>query len=184
MKNLSLFFLLAFSLIACNKDDDTPQNPIDQLPPATQTGAGTFACYVNGKSFIDTSGGWFNCYYQLIEGEYFFSVGGNDEDILPQNIYIQTQKKSISEGEILVFNEISDGNAYAGGGFVFSINNGDFSFTNSQFSGELTITKLDFTNHIVSGTFWFDIQHPVTGEIVEIREGRFDPSSSKSSSLN
>ena len=45
--------------------------------------------------------------------------------VLPQNIYIQTQKRTISEGETLIFNENADGNAYAGGGFVFSINDGE-----------------------------------------------------------
>ncbi|WP_418651151.1 DUF6252 family protein [Tenacibaculum aestuariivivum] len=89
-------------------------------------------------------------------------------------MYILTEEKSISENETLVFDEIADGNAYAGCGFVFSTTNGNFSYTNSQYTGELTITKLDFTNNIVSGKFWFDIEHPTTGEIVEIREGRFD----------
>ena len=40
--------------------------------------------------------------------------------------------------------------------------------------GYLHITKFDFTNYIVSGTFEFDVVHPETGEIIEIREGRFD----------
>ena len=30
-----------FTLSCCNNEDDTPQNPIDQLPPATQDGANT-----------------------------------------------------------------------------------------------------------------------------------------------
>ena len=62
----------------------------------------------------------------------------------------------------------------SGTGFTFSITDNQSSSTNSQFTGELSITKLDFTNNIVSGTFWFDIEHPVTGETVEIRNGRFD----------
>jgi len=49
-----------------------------------------------------------------------------------------------------------------------------YSETNSEYTGELTITKLDFEKNVVSGTFWFDLQHPVTGERIEIREGRFD----------
>ena len=61
-----------------------------------------------------------------------------------------------------------------GGGVTFSITDNPSSSTSSDFTGELKITKLDFTNHIVSGTFWFDIPHPVTGETVQIREGRFD----------
>lgn len=88
MKNLFTYLLIIFFFSSCNKDDDNPQT----LPPATQTGAGTFACYVNGKPFIDTSGGYFNCYYQFIGGEYYFGIGGDDNDLNPQNIYIQTKK--------------------------------------------------------------------------------------------
>lgn len=49
-----------------------------------------------------------------------------------------------------------------------------FPTTDGTYTGELTITKLDYTNNIVSGTFWFDLKHPATGETVKIREGRFD----------
>lgn len=45
--------------------------------------------------------------------------------------------------------------------------------TTPEVTGELTIIKLDFENNIVSGTFWFDAIND-DGEIVEIREGRFD----------
>ncbi|WGH75364.1 DUF6252 family protein [Tenacibaculum tangerinum] len=170
MKHLFLLVTITFALSCCSKDDNDPKEP---LPPATQTGAGTFACKVNGQNFIDTSGGYFNCYYQLIDGAYYFGIGG-DDDFNPQNIYILTQKREISQNETLSFSEILDGNAYAGCGFSFSPTESYQSYTNSQYTGELTITKLDFTNKIVSGTFWFDIKHPTTGATVEIREGRFD----------
>ena len=39
--------------------------------------------------------------------------------------------------------------------------------------GELKITHHDFSNAILSGTFWFDAVNS-NGEIVEVREGRFD----------
>lgn len=38
----------------------------------------------------------------------------------------------------------------------------------------MTITKLDMENQIISGTFWFDVQDPKTGETREVRDGRFD----------
>lgn len=169
MKKMFLLLLTMLTFSCCSDDDNNTS-----LPPATQTGAGTFACYVNGKPFIDKSGGWFNCFYQLVDGEYYFSVGGNDENLNPRGIYIQTEKKEIFEGETYQLLELQDGNAYGGAGFSFSITENYQSYTDSEYSGELTITKLDFENHIMSGTFWFDIQHPLTGERVEIRDGRFD----------
>jgi hypothetical protein len=171
MKKLFLLLIAGITLNCCSNDDD---NNTETLPPATQTGAGTFACKVNGQSFIDTSGGYFNCYYQFNNGEYYFGIGGNDDDLNPQNIYILTQKREIAQNETLSFLEIQDGNAYAGCGFSYSPTESYQSYTDAQYTGELTITKLDFTNNIVSGTFWFDIEHPVTGETVQIREGRFD----------
>ena len=47
------------------------------------------------------------------------------------------------------------------------------SYTNSIKKGELTITRVDLQNSIISGTFWFDAIN-TDNEVVEIREGRFD----------
>lgn len=45
--------------------------------------------------------------------------------------------------------------------------------TSETQTGELKITKLDYDNHIVSGTFWFDVKDS-NGVVHEIRDGRFD----------
>lgn len=58
-----------------------------------------------------------------------------------------------------------------GGVYWFSSNN--ISFTNILKTGELTITRVDISNSIISGIFWFDAVNEA-GDIVEIREGRFD----------
>lgn len=115
MKNLLLLLLTTFALSCCNKDDDQPKTELEKLPPATQTGAGTFACYVNGKPFIDTSGGYFNCYYQFTGGEYYFGIKGKDKIGQLVSISLGTIKKTISEGEILTLLEMQDGNASGGG---------------------------------------------------------------------
>ena len=53
MKPQFYSFILIVSLviigIACKKKSD---NPIDDLPPVTTTGANTFGCLVNGELFI------------------------------------------------------------------------------------------------------------------------------------
>ncbi|WGH75368.1 hypothetical protein P8625_15040 [Tenacibaculum tangerinum] len=82
--------------------------------------------------------------------------------------------EAISQGETLQLLESISGNASGSGFFSISSTQGEGSETDSRYTGELTITKFDFTNKIVSGTFWFDIKHPTTGATVEIREGRFD----------
>ena len=53
MKNLLLLFLTTFALSCCNKDDNPkPKTELEKLPPATQTGANTAGCLVNGVAFL------------------------------------------------------------------------------------------------------------------------------------
>jgi hypothetical protein len=61
-----------------------------------------------------------------------------------------------------------DGNEY--GKYFFNL---DFSSTTSTEVGELKITKLDFINNIVAGTFWYDVKDN-QGVIHQFRDGRFD----------
>jgi hypothetical protein len=78
MRKLLLFFLTTLALISCDKDDDAPTNPVDRLPPATQTGANTFGCLLDGETFIPSGGtNPLDCVYQLINGERFFTLQGN-----------------------------------------------------------------------------------------------------------
>lgn len=44
--------------------------------------------------------------------------------------------------------------------------------SSNTYNGEIKITKLDKTNQIVSGTFWFDVED-TNGVVQQIREGRF-----------
>lgn len=92
MKKLtsSIIFLL-FLLISCNNEDDTGCVGVDCLPPATQTGEGTFGYLVNGEPFVDTSGS-FNCFYQLVDGEYYFGIRGRQDSPIKQ-IFIGSEKK-------------------------------------------------------------------------------------------
>jgi hypothetical protein len=52
MKNLLFLFATLLTLFSCSKDDNKSQKPIDQLPPATQVGANTAGCLVNGEAFL------------------------------------------------------------------------------------------------------------------------------------
>jgi len=171
VKKTFLLLLITIFLSGCNRDD----NKNNTLPPPTQTGVGTFACYVNGKAFVDKSSRA-PAYYQLVDGGYYFAIGGEIKKNMSNGlwvIHIGTENKAISENEILTLVKREVGNAW-GGGFSSPFDYYPFSETNSEYTGELTITKLDFEKRIVSGTFWFDLKSPRTGERIEIREGRFD----------
>lgn len=115
---LSLLLPLLLCLTGCKKDDDQHTNPVDQLPPATQTGAGTFAALVDGKPFI-ANNPWFNCFYQFVDGEYYFSIRGIDNNSMPKSISLGSTKKEIFEGEVYPLIEVFEGNVSGGGGFLF-----------------------------------------------------------------
>ena len=178
MKQL-FFYLLLFAtplLTQCNDDDHATET----LPEATQTGRGIFACLVDGKPFIDTSGSpnaiSFNCFYQLVDGEYYFGIGGEDNAINNLNsIFIGSQDILLIENQTYYLKEWTQGNAYGAGGFSLNVNTIDEWYTDSNnYKGELTITKFDIQNQIISGTFWMDLKNPFTGATIKIREGRFD----------
>ncbi len=57
MKNSILVLLATFSLFGLGScSNSTPNDPVLQLPPETQTGANTFGCYINGKLLIPRNG--------------------------------------------------------------------------------------------------------------------------------
>jgi len=168
-----IFLVITLFLSSCDRSDDEGENGAASLPPITETGAGTFGCLINGNVFVHTDGG-LNCYYQFVDGGYYFGIQGRNEDEAPISIILSTEQKSLSENETLTLLSHQAGHATGGAFFKISPTDGTHTFTNEQYEGELTIIHFDIQNRIVSGTFWFDIKHPVTGERVEIREGRFD----------
>lgn len=85
------------------------------------------------------------------------------------SLIVASKKNQISQGGIYDLYEYIDGNYYGG----YSFNAFNPTNTSSTHTGKLTITKLDTVNHIVSGTFWFDILD-YQGNLHQIREGRFD----------
>ncbi len=169
MKKFILLLALTLTLSCCNKDDNPPADPLSQLPPATQTGAGTFGCLVNGVPYVDNSGD-FNCFYQLVNGEYYFGITAsinNEEDL---QIDIGSLKSQLLEGEIPLL-EREDGKFYAFLSFDCICPQGK---TNSIKPGILNVTKFDNQNNIISGTFEFVVVNPSTGKTYNITNGRFD----------
>ena len=169
MKKVSLLVLL-FTIVSCNKDDDKPSNPVDQLPPATQTGAGTFGCLVNGVPYIDNSG-FFNCFYQFVDGEYYFGIQAEDKI---SNIVLMGLGSNASNIELntsINLNQDEPQNFYGG---INLVNLGGTIKTSDSADGNIKFTKLDFQNSIVSATFEFTVTDPNTGVIYEITQGRFD----------
>ncbi|MFY0484135.1 DUF6252 family protein, partial [Flavobacterium sp. PLA-1-15] len=152
----------------------------DKLPPETQTGANTAGCLINGKVFLPHQEGLspaLVCNYEFIDEEFYFNIHFSDRrgtDV--KAIAVQTRTINLQAGQTYTLdkNTIDNGDFIGGGGqyYISSFLNKNY-YTNTIKTGELKITRIDLSNSIISGTFWFDAVNQA-GEVVEIREGRFD----------
>ena len=183
MRYKFLFLIPSFlfiSLTASECKKHKPGNPIDQLPPETQTGANTFGCLINGEIFLPKGpslGPILQCAYQYLDNSYdhgyFFQLGAihknKTTDVLSVGIF--TDSLTITNGTFTLGNN-QKGNAYAlytRATDTVHVN----LYTSNDLPGQLTITKFDETNQIVSGTFWFSVVKS-PGDTIKITDGRFD----------
>ena len=172
-KNYSIWlWVIALSCFfaSCKKERE------DTLPPATQTGAGTFGCKINGKVFIakGSSGtGTPNPHIQY------------DIDLIGQP-YLSIEAKryegtNVNGSALLFFLNVNRLGSYLiPSNFKYSV--GWSSFISGCGVGNLdtsvtawggVITRLDITNRIISGTFDFKALKPGC-DTVRVTDGRFD----------
>ena len=163
----------------CRKD---PINPIDELPPETQTGANTFGCLVNGQIFkpggSNLSGPNLSAIYQYLypgsPNGYIFAVNAADKKD-PCNITqigFTFDSLTITTGTFFL-KAMQKGQGGAGYQLLrcsFPIKE---LLTTNQIGGQLILKKFDLTSQIASGTFWFTAVNP-NGDTVKITDGRFD----------
>lgn len=157
------YCLLLLAFIGCKKDDDgdMSQNPIDQLPPPTQTGENTFGCLVNGEPLSITNSYNMIAIYQ--GGGVQFGAGGV--------YFVALDPFEINTS--YEFMDIGEGTARAK--FTRQIQEGVTCYYEygDTYEGSVIFSKIDQTNYIISGTFEFST---VTEncENVSITNGRFD----------
>jgi hypothetical protein len=166
-----LILLLTISFAACKKS----------LPGKTQTGAGTFSCYLNGKLVTPRGGGIApnrDCYYQQLaagDSGYVFHVSGRDYKV-PTNtksVAINVAGMRIVEGMTI---PLTKGIDYKSGRGQCSNGNTDLEnkyYTTDAISGYLYFSKFDEVNQIAAGTFAFKAKNSF-GDSVNITDGRFD----------
>ena len=111
-----------------------------------------------------------DCVYQFVNGGYYFSLQGSkrDSDNNVVLIGLSTKRLEVFPNNTYILKDNINENAYG-----TYISNREIYYTNETKRGELKITKLDYDNHIVAGTFWFDVKDS-NGVVHQIREGRFD----------
>jgi hypothetical protein len=177
---ISAIFSLTVLIASCKKQIVNPQDQLSLLPPATQTGANTFGCLVNGQAFTPQNRNIFEgpvlqCNYIYTAGGYYFTllVGNKNNDNSVTGVNIETDSLAISEGQNIPLKIYSTGNAQ--GSYVVYYNSGSENAyeTSEVVTGQLTITKLDTMKQIASGTFYFNAVND-KGDTVKITDGRFD----------
>ena len=170
-----LIFIISIISFSCKKE-------IAELPPATQTGANTFGCKMDGQLWLP-SGFGFASTASILEANYF---DGRTIIINARNF---SSSPTESEFEIHLMNVVTPG--------VYLLNantakypnqTGNYAYyvarkviptnewmTNSQYTGQVEITKTDTINRIVSGTFQFQALNLYnTPQPINVTEGRFD----------
>jgi hypothetical protein len=184
MKNLNSILLLILGLTlassSCKKHIVKPADQLSLLPPATQTGANTFGCLVNGQAYVPKNrsileGPIMQCNYIYLRGGYYFNVsGGNDNSTAATAILVQTDSLFVKEGQPLILREYATPGA-ASGTYAYGAagNSGVVYHTNQSYNGQLNVTHLDTIKQIVSGTFYFTAIND-KGDTVKITDGRFD----------
>lgn len=167
---LLLFALLGLS--QCRKKDP---DPADQLPPATQTGANTFGCLVNGQVWTPKGNNGTSNYSVNYDPTFrngilnvsAYRYNSNDaNDVQYIVLYSDSLKtpggytmKSSGHQEGL-FHDFKTGCDYSGHGRNYC-------------RGTLTITRLDAQAGIVSGTFAFTL-YKAGCDSLRVTQGRFD----------
>lgn len=164
MKRIFLLLTLSLILSCCNNDDQST-NPIDQLPPETQTGANTFGCLINGEPFIVSNTSNQSAIYQgnLLQMGATLEINSNNESIAFNLIDPLNINQAFS----------FDNNLYKVGYSNITSNLTCIYEFQDTYQGFVTFTKIDTENFIISGTFEFST---VTDncENINITNGRFD----------
>jgi len=172
---ISLLLCSLFLSNSCRK-----QKNEEQLPPATQTGANTFGCLVDGKVWIPTGGGAGSGVNPTRGGLFQDTAGKLNIHIAANsyNDYIEIYLKYITSTGTFYLNSntgvkpnVIFPESY---GAYFIRNTSDYFVTDTLHTGLVKITYADTTTGIVSGTFEFTAKNKQTGEIKEITKGRFD----------
>ncbi|GAB3636589.1 hypothetical protein GCM10027422_21790 [Hymenobacter arcticus] len=173
------FLLLAalLGLSQCHHADPGPAKPEDQLPPATQTGAGTFGCLLNGQpwtpsgysghpDFITTyDAGYHNgtlqikCYRYTTSGTLQgLTFGATNVKQAGTYLFASTGDNGLNYIDTELKSPCS---------IVDNANSGAYQ------TGNLTLTRFDLKAGVISGTFNFKLYQSGC-DTLKITQGRFD----------
>lgn len=174
MKKTALYLAaLPLLFVGCSFEE-TPSK-IDGMPEITNEGANVVAFKINDQMYISRG-------EEKVKSKYYFKDDANVfwlhskvgfNAISSIEFHGKLIDDTLEVNQTYVLNDANPGFS----GVVSFLDQEVFikeGYTNANYTGELTITYLNTQNHIISGTFWFDVKNPITGEVTQVRDGRFD----------
>lgn len=174
-KIIFLTWLISITTTLASGCKKNKLSELDKLPLATQTGAKTFGCLINGKAWIPGKDDWSS--QSPLKFYYYNDNGGQFA------INAKLQINNIQEYIIIGLDSIHSKNE-------FIIKQGSNSVRLSyqrtpgcdlsslidssvQTIGSVTFTKVDLNTGIIAGTFAFSLSKPGR-ETINVTNGRFD----------
>jgi hypothetical protein len=178
MRNTTITLLLFTAIITisgkCKKDSGPPPDNPYGLPNATQEGRNIFACRVNGQNWISESGihnmggGITDTSFGVHGRKSISATSGEQYDFGIIGYFIQsnsTYSLNDTAHKFVRYFGVSVG--------CFAPNGGYSTVMIKGYIGEITFTKVDRINKILSGKFWFNIKTDYC-DTMKVTEGRFD----------
>ena len=173
---MKAFLLLPLALLlGCKKNEPAPA---DQLPPATQTGANTFGCLLNGQPWMPKG------YYSRPNFIVTYDPGYDGGSL---QVRTYRYPDDSSPGQYIIFGggQIAKPGTYP---FVLKGNREAFFIDLGQpapckefeeapdltyRTGTLTVTRLDLAQGVIAGTFAFTL-YKLGCDTIKVTQGRFD----------
>jgi hypothetical protein len=174
MKKITIACLSVLLLAGCKKE-------IVELPPATQTGANTFGAKVDGVMWGPQGFGPFPA-NNLLKATFNSSTGillmnARNFSSSPNETEFEIQLSGVTGPGTYMLNTNTPRLSASSYGYYYKnrLNPVEEWITTADYTGSVTITKLDVVNLIVSGTFQFDaISNGTPAKSLSVTEGRFD----------
>ena len=173
MKKLLIISSAFFLLSSCKKE-------IEELPPITQTGANTFGAKVNGALWVPQGFGPIPA-SNILEARQMgtdivinarnFASSPNETEF---QIYLQNV---VATGVYPLNTNVSHPSTDVTYAYYVkrNINPENEWVTSAAYTGSVTISRIDQTNRIVSGTFEFNMINVYNSQQpLSVNEGRFD----------
>ncbi len=169
---LCLSICLVF-MVSCTKE-------VSELPPATEEGLNTFGAKVDGALWVPQGFGSFPA-NDILEAHFASGdlyINARNFSMSPTETEFEIFIKGASAPGTYQLNTIANyGSANASYAYFVrrKINPENEWITSSQYTGTVTITKIDQVNQFVSGTFSFQANNLYnTPAPINVTEGRFD----------